>query len=98
MCGFHTVKAILPDKATGLDVGVAAGFGVPVGSGVEVGPLLVGTALGVRVGVLDAATDVGVNLELVTAVAVLSTMGVQVGVGPELAAATTVELAGITRT
>jgi hypothetical protein len=104
--GFHTVKAIFPDKAAGFAVGTVVGFGVAVGPlvvGVAVGLRLVGVAVGLLVvdvglGVRVAAVDVVVARAVADGLGVLITMGVHVGVGCPAPGAGVVPGAGITRT
>ena len=86
--GFHTVKAIFPDRSAGFAVGTEVGLGVAVG------PLLVGVGEGLLVGVgvdvLSVAVglvvavpgaDVEVALVVAETLGVRTIIGVHVGVG-----------------
>ena len=91
--GFHTVKAIFPDRVAGFAVGTEVGLGVAVGPllvGVGEGLLLVGVGVGVGVdmlavevgpGVIVPAADVDVALVVAETLGVLTMIGVHVGVG-----------------
>lgn len=83
---FHTVKAILPERATGLAVAVGRGVGVLVGPRVALAVAVtvgvaVRTVVAVAVGVLVARVAMAVAVARVVGETEARTMGVQVGVG-----------------